>query len=327
MSDPESFRPPRLLRNAYVQTILASSRIRALGKNPMADVEQEMLFKTDNGARLQGFYSPQIKMKAKAVVILIHGWEGSSESTYILSTGRFLYNKGYAVFRLNFRDHGETHHLNEGLFYATLLDEVFESVEQAAQLEPDLPAFLVGFSMGGNFALRIARRCLNDNINNLLHVTAISPGLNPTTSTDAIDNDWLLKHYFLKKWCRSLKKKEQLYPDIYDFSEMWPLKTVREMTDWMVERYSDFISTAEYFRSYELTDGALKNIGVPTTMIIAEDDPIIDIEDFRRLELNGGTELIIHKHGGHNGFITGFSFSSWYEQKLVETFDKKTQLS
>ena len=150
MIDPGSFQPPRLLRNTYVQTILASSRIRALGKNPLADVGKEILFKTKNGARLQGFYSPQIKMRAKATVILIHGWEGSSQSTYILSTGRFLYNKGYAIFRLNFRDHGETHHLNEGLFYATLLDEVFESVKQAAQLEPDVPAFLAIRWLSGN---------------------------------------------------------------------------------------------------------------------------------------------------------------------------------
>lgn len=325
MACSESFQPPKLLRNTYVQTILASSKIRALGKNRMIDAEKEIMFNASNGARLQGFYSPQERTTTKAMVILIHGWEGSSQSTYILSTGRFLYTQGYSILRLNFRDHGETHHLNEGLFYATLLDEVFESIRQAARLEPNVPAFLVGFSMGGNFVLRISRRCANETIDNLLHIAAISPGLNPTISTDAIDNDWLLKKYFLKKWRRSLRKKEELYPDVYDFSELWPLNTVRQMTDWMVKRYSDFEDIDEYFKSYELTGEALKNIGVPTTMIIAEDDPIIAIEDFHNLQLNRLAELVIHRYGGHNGFINGFPFRAWYEKKLLKTFEEKIQ--
>ena len=97
------------------------------------------------------------------------------------------------------------------------------------------------------------------------------------------------------------------------------------MTDWMVENYSDFKNTDEYYHRYTLTGGALKDIAVPTTMIISEDDPLVDIEDFHGLELNDHTELIIHSYGGHNGFILRFPFSSWYEQKLVEIFDRKSR--
>ena len=291
----------------------------------MVEAEQEMILDAGEGVRLQGFYSPQMNGESKGLVIMLSGWEGSSKSTYMLCTGRYLYRNGYSIFRLNFRDHGESHHLNEGLFYGTLLDEVFESVRQAAGLANGLPAFLVGFSMGGNFALRIARKCSTDRIENLKHVAAISPGLNPTTSTDAIDNHWIFKIYFLRKWCRSLKKKEVLFPRTYNFSELWPLHECKEMTDWMVENYSDFKNTEEYFQEYTLTDGALKDIAVPTTMITSEDDPLVDVEDFRRLELNDLTELIIHSYGGHNCFILRFPFLSWYEQKLVDIFDMKNQ--
>jgi len=319
MTDFESFVPPRFLRNTYVQTILASSRIRTLGRNRMVDAEREIIFETTAGVRLQGFLSP-VENHAKGIVVLLHGWEGSSRSTYVLSTGRFLYRRGYAILRLNFRDHGETHHLNEGLFYATLLDEVWEAVARGAERVPHFPAYLVGFSMGGNFALRIARRCAEQPIYNLKHVVAVSPGLNPATSTEAIDNNFLMKSYFLKKWRNSLRLKEATYPEIYDFTHLWPLQTVKEMTDWMVERYSPFKNTKEYFKSYELTGDALKNTTVPTTMIISADDPIIDIEDFQGLELNDALELIIHQYGGHNGFISGFPFSTWYEQKLLDIF-------
>jgi predicted alpha/beta-fold hydrolase len=40
------------------------------------------------------------------------------------------------------------------------------------------------------------------------------------------------------------------------------------------------------------------------------------------LKLNHRTELIIHTHGGHNGFIDGFFLKSWYEQELANRFDE-----
>lgn len=321
MTQTESFRPPPYLRGTYVQTILASNKIRTWGENPMADAAKEMILDAGEGVRLQGLFSPQAQRQAKGIVILLHGWEGSVESTYILSTGRYLYRHGYAVFRLNFRDHGETHHLNEGLFYVTRLNEIFESVKQATRLGGDLPSFIAGFSMGGNFALRIARRCSKERIDHLRHVVAISPLLDPEKGTDAIDNSWLLRRYFLKKWRRSLRKKQQLFPDKYDFIDVLSLKSCREMTDVVVDKYSDYKDTTDYFRRYTITNGALKDIAVPTTIIIAKDDPAVPIEDFYHLQVNDLTNLIIHHYGGHNGFIERFPFACWYERKLVEIFE------
>jgi len=33
------------------------------------------------------------------------------------------------------------------------------------------------------------------------------------------------------------------------------------------------------------------------------------------------TNLVIHAHGGHNGFVDGIFFKGWYEQKLADLFD------
>jgi len=49
--------------------------------------------------------------------------------------------------------------------------------------------------------------------------------------------------------------------------------------------------------------------------------PIIPVKDFYLLKTNQMTNLIIHSHGGHNGFIDGFLFSTWYERKMVEFSD------
>ena len=89
-------------------------------------------------------------------MIILHGWEGSSSSAYVLAAGAYFYNRGFSVCRLNLRDHGESHHLNEGLFHGALLEETFDAVNTVARTSQNLPVYLLGFSMGANFALRIA---------------------------------------------------------------------------------------------------------------------------------------------------------------------------
>lgn len=317
----ENFNPPFYLRSALAQTLLAGSGIRKMGKNPMLDAAQKVILNPIEDVRLQGFYSRQSNEHAKGLVMLLHGWEGSVNSGYILSTGKFLYNHGYTIFRLNYRDHGDTHHLNPGLFYAVLLDEVFRAVQQVSEYERELPFYLVGFSMGGNFALRIARKCIEIPIRNLSHVISVSPVLNPEKSTYAIDDVPLLRRYFLRKWQRSLMKKQACFPDLYNFGEVLSLDTITAMTDLMLERYSDYKSASDYFRAYAVLDDALVDANVPTTIITAQDDPIIPVEDFYDLELNSLTNLIVHRYGGHNGFLETISGRVWYEHKMLEIFD------
>ena len=200
-------------------------------------------------------------------MILLHGWEGSAESTYVLHSGRYLYDQGYNVFRLNFRDHGNTHHLNEGVFYAILLDEVFNAVKTASGLKSPSRVFLMGFSLGGNFALRIARRCSDDTIENLRHVVAVSPAIDPGKATDALDASLLLRWYFLKKWRRSLALKQKLYPHLYDFGDIMNLETLRALTDALLKKYSSYKDTHEYFMGYTLTGESMKALSIPTNII------------------------------------------------------------
>ncbi len=194
------FQPPAYLKPAMVQTLLASLKLRAWGRKALLHREREMILKTHANTRLKGVYAPQSDDTHMGLAILLHGWEGSSHSTYMLTCGDYLYRNGMSVFRLNLRDHGDSHHLNKGLFYATLLDEVWECVHQAADLGRGAPVYLVGFSLGGNFAIRIAAKYAAYDTCKLTRVVSISPVLDPDKATDRIDgNPWIL-HYFLKKW-------------------------------------------------------------------------------------------------------------------------------
>ena len=322
MQTIDGFEPPFFLKNAHLQTVLASSKLRILGANTMQDVANKEIIETAEGINLLGYHSVQNDGQAKGLVILLHGWEGSTDSTYLLRCGRSLYASGYDIFRLNFRDHGDSHHLNKGIFYAVLLEEVYQAVIQAAGFSSGRPVFLIGFSLGGNFVLRILKKCVNVPIKNLCHAVSISPVLNPQKSTTKIDRITYIRKYFLAKWRRSLTKKQALFPELYDFADVMGLKTIQALTDALLDKYSDFPTAQEYFDAYSVMGPAIADVNTPATIVTAEDDPIIPIKDFYDLKLNKYIRLVIHPHGGHNGFITGLNLQSWYENMIIRLFDQ-----
>lgn len=317
---PDRFVPPPYLRHPMVQTVLATSRLRSLGANPMAACAREEIIDAGGGVRLQGFHSEHVRKASPGLVIMLHGWEGGAHSSYILDTGRYLYRLGFDVYRLNLRDHGTSHHLNRGLFMGTLIDESFAAVKAVAACAAGRPVFLLGFSMGGNFALRMARRVADEPMAGLRRVTCINPPLDPLKTTLAIDRMGLLRGYFLKKWKRSLALKQRLFPETHDFTGVLPMDSCMAITEVLVRRYTDYAGVEDYFSRYTLTGDSLRRVGVPVTIIHAEDDPLIPVDDLRRLSLDEKIELVIQPYGGHCGYVRNLALRCWYLPRLAALF-------
>ncbi|HEX2596708.1 MAG TPA: alpha/beta hydrolase, partial [Luteimonas sp.] len=97
----------------------------------------EHLIDGGDGVRLQGVHSAVPGVTARGLALLLHGWEGSAESSYMRLTAAQLLQRGFEVFRLNFRDHGDSHHLNEALFHSNRIDEVVQAAcDVARRLQP-----------------------------------------------------------------------------------------------------------------------------------------------------------------------------------------------
>ena len=312
----QPFTPPIWLRNHLVQTALASFKFRKRGPNAMLEAGEDVILDCEDGVRLRGNYSRH--PENKALVIFLHGWEGSQDSTYVVTAGRRVYEHGASVFRLNYRDHGDSHDLNEGLFYSTLFNEVFDAVKQAAYRADGAPVYIVGFSLGGNFALRIARSLRDLSIRNLKHIFAISPVADPWGAAPLIDINPLYQRYFLKKWTRSLRRKQALYPHLYDFKEILAQRTVLGMTERLLPAYSEFEDMKSYFDSYRVDKRDLEKCPVPISLISAADDGIIPVKDLLELKLNYNARRIIHPHGGHNGFFQSLNGPTWYDDYILQ---------
>jgi uncharacterized protein len=319
----KEFRPRAWLRNPHVQSVLASSGVRRLlfrrRSSMLENGAEEHILDCGNGVRLQGFRTRQTVLPhARALVVLLHGWEGSVQSSYILHTGSRLLAEGCDVFRLNFRDHGATHHLNRELFHSCRIDEVVGAVVDVARRFPERPLVIGGYSLGGNFALRVALRAPAAGIA-LAWVFAVCPVISPRAGLAAIeDAPWFYESYFMRKWRQSLQRKQRHFPQSELFSPAELRAGMRDLTRSMVLRHTDFGTLENYLDGYSIAGTALRALRVPATILTAADDPVIPVAEFRELELAPDTELTIVPHGGHCGFIRDLSLRSWAEDFLVE---------
>ena len=316
----DDFTPSRWLRNRHLQSMLASTgwrRGRVLrGASPLLRAARELLLDCGAGMRLQCFISTPAHASPRAVVLL-HGWEGSADSLYVLSLAQQLFEQRFEVVRLNLRDHGETHHLNRELFHSCRLAEVIGAVGALQQRFDRRPLQLVGFSLGGNFMLRVAAQARTAGLE-LERVVAVSPVLDPAGTLTALQSGPpLYEQYFVRKWLRSLRKKQAAWPGVYDFRALARLRDLRLMTAELVRHHSDFATLADYLNGYALTGTRLESLEVPAHILTSLDDPMIPAEGLRGLARPACLELTVTRRGGHCGFFEHLSGPTWLEQRIL----------
>ncbi|SDP59437.1 hypothetical protein SAMN05660330_03321 [Desulforhopalus singaporensis] len=317
------YNPPLLLRNCNLQTTLASFTPRkilaCLSSRELVKASKEVILECKNGVRLLGSYSHNPE-NSRGTVTLIHGWEGSMESAYILSAGTHLFNKGFNIFRLNLRDHGPSHHLNRELFNSTRLDEVVCAIVQIQKQFPSDHHFLTGFSLGGNFALRIAGKAPVPGLS-LTRTAAICPLINPAAATENIEKNHAIYHYyFVRKWKKSLTRKLAFFPELNYRKSLLQLTRLSLMHDYFVPRHTGYATRQEYFGAYRITGSLLGNLTHPVQIIAAADDPITTADELDHLADLPNLTLEITPFGGHCGFLQDYRLSSWIDGRLEQIF-------
>jgi predicted alpha/beta-fold hydrolase len=319
------FSPPKFLRGPHAQSVLASSFLRRGRVNRASAGLRaggiDQIAECGDGVRLLLHHTPPVTAGRGRLAVLIHGWEGSGASTYVLSTAARLWAEGYRVVRINLRDHGDSHHLNRDLFHSCRLAEVVDAVKWVQSKFPQDALFLGGFSLGGNFCLRIGAVASEAGLD-IQRIVAVCPVLVPAQTMVALDSGAsIYRVYFIRRWRRSLERKQAAFPDHYDFSNLERYRTLQGMTDFFVRNYTEFPDLATYLNGYSLSGETLAGLNVPTTMLLAEDDPVIPIRGLENIARPGCLHIERSRFGGHCGFIDGYGLSSWLDQHIVDTLE------
>lgn len=323
ISTLHSFVPPRGLRSRHVQSLLSSSPIRRRvvrrWSAALRAAEQPWLLEGGEGTRLQGFYSAQPRTGggAAGLVVLLHGWEGSANSNYILSNGARLYAAGFDVFRLNFRDHGDTHHLNPGIFHSCRLQEVLDALADLQARCGSRPWCLAGYSLGGNFALRVALNAQRVGLN-LRQVVSVCPVIDPGHAMLAMEQGIrFYERYFERKWSRSLRIKKKCFPRLYGDGGWDGVRGLRARTHYLATRYAGFADADSYFAGYSVAGTRLSDLNVPALVLTSADDPVVPIADYHKLAANPQLEILVTKYGGHCGFLKNWRLESLAEDVIL----------
>jgi len=319
-SADDDFRPPRWLRNHHLQSMLASTPWRhgrvLREAAPLLAAARELLLECGDGVTLQCLLSRPAAQRGRPVVLL-HGWEGSADSYYVLSLAQLLFARRFEVARLNLRDHGDTHHLNRELFHSCRLPEVVGAMQALQREFGGQPLQLVGFSLGGNFMLRVAAQAQQAGLN-LAGVIAVSPVLDPVATLRALQKSIPgYEMYFVRKWMHSLQKKQALWPETFDFSALARMRDLKSMTAELVRCYTEFPTLEDYLNGYAITGTRLAGLSTPARIVTSLDDPIIPAAGLEQLARPSALTLTVTRYGGHCGFFDRLSGPTWLERRIL----------
>ena len=303
-----------LLKNGLFNTLVASSPIREIQQKPLRKklnrITSKQIFTSSNSQSIEIFETNLYKKK----VIFFPGWLGHKDSKYLIPLADLLHINNFDIVRIHPIDHGDTEHLNKDFFRATDIQTLIEAVEFIGNKYQNNEIHLIGFSLGGNIALRISA-C--ESINFLKSTVVISPVIDPEVSMRAMDNtSWILKKYFVNKWRRTLRRKMRLH-NISNVEESLRYKDLEKMTEFFTKNFSPHKNVKELFAGYAITQDTINKIKNNTLIYSSVDDPCVPIKPLYSLDQTNNVKFKPQQYGGHCGFIDDFKFNSSVYEEIV----------
>ena len=304
-----------LLKNGLFNTLVASSPIREIQQKPLRKklnrITSKQIFTSSNSQSIEIFETNLYKKK----VIFFPGWLGHKDSKYLIPLADLLHINNFDIMGIHPIDHGDTEHLNKDFFRATDIQTLIEAVEFIGKKYQNNEIHLIGFSLGGNIALRISA-CKS--INFLKSTVVISPVIDPEISMRAMDNtSWILKKYFVKKWRRTLRRKMRLH-NISNVEESLRYKDLEKMTEFFTKNFSPHKNVKELFAGYAITQDTINQIKNNTLIYSSVDDPCVPIKPLYSLDQTNNVKFKPQQYGGHCGFIDDFKFNSSVYEEIVK---------
>jgi len=317
------FIPHPLLKSGHTMTIVAAYVPRQFTL-PKAE---RRLFQVDPFSQLLALcHWQEGKRRDQPVMALVHGLEGSADSSYVRGITEKAFHRGFHVVRLNQRNCGGSERLTPTLYNSGMSGDyraVFEELTNGDGFEQ---IFFAGYSMGGNLVTKMAGEFADEVPRALRGVCAVCPALDLSACADALErrDNYLYQRHFTNGLMARYARKAQLFPDRYPRNGFGRIRTVRQFDDAITAPCFGYRDAEEYYEAA----GAKKvvaQVRVPLLLITAEDDPFVPYVSFLAagVEQNPSIRFLAPERGGHCAFISNTSGAErfWAEQRIVEFCD------
>jgi predicted alpha/beta-fold hydrolase len=264
----------------------------------------------------------QPEAPARGQILFLHGLEGSANAGYIQSFAQAALERGFGVHRLNMRTCGGTEELCETMYHSGLTrDPLF--VLQALRARGLQPLFVVGFSLGGNVALKLAGELGDTDL--VTGFCAISTPIDLAACVRVLDkpSNRLYARRFLRRLCERVARKSKLAPHLYTTEGLDAVRTIWEFDDRFTAPLFGFGTAANYYAT-QSSAGFLDAIRAPTLLIAAKDDPLVPFEIYSHpaFQRNPALELLAPDHGGHLGFLSRRPPRFWLDRVALDWMDR-----
>ncbi len=288
-------------RNAHLLTIAGNFWPRKIDLVRFPAQRKE--YRVDAKTTIVSF-EHQPENSAFGQIVFLHGLEGSADAGYIASFAQEALLRGFGVHRLNLRTCGGTEELCETMYHSGLTSDT-RFVLERLQNRGLGPNFLVGFSLGGNVALKLAGELGPTDL--LAGICAISTPIDLAACVRSMDKPWnrLYARRFLDRLRGRVRRKSRLDPHLYTPTGLDEVRTIWEFDDRFTAPLFGFGSAANYYATQSAVR-YLDEIQIPALVITAKDDPLVPFHVYSHpaFRSNPHISLIATEYGGHLGFIS-----------------------
>lgn len=307
-----SYRPPAHQWNRHLQTILPNVFRRVEG----IQYNRERISMSDGDfLDLDWSYA---HLKTKRLAVLTHGLLGNSQRPYMLGMARVFNRNGWDVLSWNMRGlSGEPNRLERMTTHGSS-DDLEAVVKHILHQKRYSEISLVGFSKGGNIALKYAGEQANSIPSEIKSVVAISAPVDVLGSVEAMGNHSLYARMFRDKLKKFLLSKVRMV-DPATLLKVLNYQTLLEMTNHYVAPLHGFRNSEDYCVQCSALP-YLPQVRVPSLLLNALNDPVLSTScsPYAIAEKSDYLFLETPALGGHVGFSRFNDEATWSEQRTLD---------
>jgi len=307
-----TFNPPAHLRPAFIQTITPS-----LFRRPHVPLSRHEIVELPDGDFLQLEWMGPGRGE---LVIVTHGLEGSSQSSYITGLANALLEAGYTVLSWNMRGCGTDRNRLPTWYHSGQSSDLRAIVNHAISRAFER-VHAVGISVGGNILLKYLGEEGPAALDLISSAIAVSVPMDLRGSAEQLAKrkNSIYMNYLLRPLRARIREKARRFPELFDISHLDSIRTFREFDTLYTAPMHGFASVDEYWDSSSSLR-SLEAVRVPTLIINAIDDPFLSPQCFPS-DLARNSEVLFLETpscGGHVGFIDSLRLSrTWLDRRIL----------
>jgi hypothetical protein len=256
-------------------------------------------------------------------LLCLHGLEGSSEAHYMRGLAAKAWARGWNAVLLNQRNCGGTEHLSAGLYHSGLTSDPRAVIEELIGVDGLTAIAVVGYSLGGNLAVKLAGEYGSAPPDALRACAAVSPTIDLACCVDALErpSNRVYQWHFVRSLKARMRRKARRHPGRFELAPLSAIRTVRAFDDAYTAPHHGFAGAADYYHRASAVRVA-DRITLPTMIVTAADDPFVPPEQFGvpAIAGNSSVRVVVTADGGHCGFVSAPRNGSdgyWAEDRVI----------